>query len=421
MGLIANVEKKKKELKKEPKIEKKEASTQNRLDNFDRTEKPKEKVDTDQDILAKLDRIKKQEEKPVVEEKLDVEKEVLEKLDKIEKPKEKVEEKNIDTNQDILERLDTIKKQAEIKPSEKKEDKTISKEKEIIEKVVDAVEKPKKKSPFAEIKRQIEGKLRRSKPEFNLKETMEDIKEEIEDELGTEKKFVKTKGRIATGLPGLDQLMEGGFLDKSMVLVVGGAGSGKSIFSMQFLVNGVQDYNETGIYITFEQNEEKVLRDYERFEWNIVDKVKKGNLVILPYTPEQVDRFLDSGGGIVRDIIDKIGAKRVVVDSVSAFLLLFPNELDKRRAVFRLYETMSKWGCTTLLIDEHEPHPKIHESTVIEFQADTVLLLYNQRKGDIRERSMEIFKMRATQHTQKIFPMKIDDSGITIYPDASVF
>jgi len=429
MGLIAKVEKKKKELKKGfisdlKKEPKKEKPKEERVE----VEPKEERVEVEEDpalkILEKLKKVEKPKEE-VKEEKEDPAQKVLDNLDKVEKPKEEPEEKKSDIEKEIVEKLEEIdkpkKKKSKIS-SKKKKPESSSKEKKKTEEV-EKKEEPKEKteSPFASIKRRIEGKLRRTKPEFDPKEDMEDIKEEIEEELGTDKKFIKIKGRIATGLPGLDQLMEGGFIKKSMVLVVGGAGSGKSIFSMQFLINGVHNYNESGIYITFEQNQEKVLRDYERFDWNMEDKVKNGKLVILPYTPEQVDRFLDSGGGIVRDIIDKIGAKRVVVDSISAFLLLYPSELEKRRAVYKLYETMSKWNCTTLLIDEHEPHPEIHESTVVEFQADTVLLLYNQRKGDIRERSMEIFKMRATQHTQKIFPMKIDDSGITIYPDASVF
>ena len=227
--------------------------------------------------------------------------------------------------------------------------------------------------------------------------------------------------RVPTGLSGLDPLIEGGFLRKSMVLVSGGPGAGKSIFAMNFLVNGINDFKENGIYITFEQDVDKVLRDYERFNWDLKKKVNDGSLVILPYSPDQVDRFLDVGGGMVRDIIEKIGAKRVVFDSITAFLLLYGDELARRKNMFKLYSAMNNWGCTTLMISEYDSEQLLRKSTVLEFQADGVLLLYNQRKWDVRERSMEIFKMRATQHSQKIFPMKIDDSGITIFPEANVF
>lgn len=277
-----------------------------------------------------------------------------------------------------------------------------------------------KTNNFVDIKKEIEDKLivRDKKEEFS----MDNIRKIVDDfaikEIMNSSFLVK---RVPTGLNGLDDLMEGGFLQKSMVLIGGGAGSGKSIFSMQFLINGIERFNENGVYITFEQSEEDVLRDYDRFNWKIRNKVKEGKLVILSYTPEQVERFLESGGGIVRDIIEKANAKRVVIDSLTAFMLLYPGEMEKRRTFFRLYSAMNKWNCTTLMTSEQEPDPLFHKSIIVEFQADTVILLYNIRKGDVRERSMEIFKMRATQHTAKIFPLKIDDSGIVVYPEETVF
>ena len=67
------------------------------------------------------------------------------------------------------------------------------------------------------------------------------------------------------------------------------------------------------------------------------------------------------------------------------------------------------------------PDLEKHHSTVVEFEVDGVVLLYNIRKGDIRERSLEVFKMRGTQHSAKIYPMKINEDGIMVFPDESVF
>ncbi len=149
--------------------------------------------------------------------------------------------------------------------------------------------------------------------------------------------------------------------------------------------------------------------------------IEKKKLTLGYYSPEQVQKVLETGGGIIRDIIEATKAKRLVIDSLTAFTLLFDGKLEKRKAILKLMEASSKWGVTTLMTSEHEPDPYKHESNVVEFEVDGVVLLYNIRKGDVRERSIEIYKMRGTKHAAKIFPMKIDEEGITIYPEETVF
>jgi circadian clock protein KaiC len=227
--------------------------------------------------------------------------------------------------------------------------------------------------------------------------------------------------RVPTYIQGFDDAISGGFLKNSVNMIGGGAGSGKSIFCMQFLVNGIEKHNENCIYISFEEDEEKILRDMKKFGWNLEEKIKNKQLVILSYTPEEVDKVLETGAGTVRDIIDSIDAKRIVVDSMTAFLLLYKTEREQRKAALKLFESTSKWNCTTLITSEQEPDPERHSSTVTEFESDSVILLYNIRKGDVRERSIEIFKMRATLHSAKIFPMQITEKGIIVYPEQVVF
>jgi circadian clock protein KaiC len=267
--------------------------------------------------------------------------------------------------------------------------------------------KSSKQIDLATIKSEIEAKLK--KPGMQA-DSIEEHEEHHHEE-----------GRIHTGIPGLDDVMEGGFKLGSVYLVGGGAGSGKSIFCMQFLSEGIDQHNENGIYISFEEDKQKILEDFKRFEWNIKEKIDNKQLVMLYYTPEQVEKVLESGGGIIRDTIESIGAKRLVIDSLTAFTLLHNTEIEKRRAVLRLFDEARKWGVTSLMTSEIEPDPDKHKSNVMEFETDGVILLYNIRKGDIRERALEIFKMRGTHHSAKIFPMQITKSGIKIYPEETVF
>ncbi len=249
---------------------------------------------------------------------------------------------------------------------------------------------------------------------------------EIEETIHSTQKDILEHGdehslRVPTGIEGLDEVMEGGLRLGTVNLVGGGAGCGKSILSMQYLVEGIRKYNEVGMYISFEENPEKIIQDFRSFGWDLKGYVSQKKLVILYYTPEQVERFLDSGGGIVRDLIETLKIKRMVVDSLTAFSLLFLTELEKTKGILKLFDSIHDWGVTSLMTSEQEPNPTSHKSTVIEFQVDGVVLLYNVRKGDIRERSLEIFKMRATKHSAKIFPMQITDTGVTIYPEEPVF
>jgi len=276
-----------------------------------------------------------------------------------------------------------------------------------------------------EIKQQAKAEPKEEKkevkPDFS---SLKSIKAAIEAKLKrkpSQSATTPAKNRISTGIPGLDEVTNGGFRRGTVNLIAGGPGSGKTIFGMQFLMNGIDKYDEPGVYISFEQNEKELFEDMNSFGWNLEEKIKNKKLVILSYSPEQVEKVLKTGGGTVRDVIESISAKRVVIDSLTAFTLLHENQLEQRKACLDLFKAIKRWNCSALLLAEHEGNPELHSPTVEEFEVDAVILIYNIRKGDVRERALEIFKMRATKHSAKIFPMTITNDGMMIYPDQTVF
>ncbi|MFH1316031.1 MAG: ATPase domain-containing protein [Candidatus Woesearchaeota archaeon] len=237
---------------------------------------------------------------------------------------------------------------------------------------------------------------------------------------------IKTKinapnNRVQTGIEGLDKIMHGGFERNSVNIIGGGAGSGKSILCMQFLMNGVKKYNEPGIYITFEEDKKKMLKHMKQFGWDLEKLESENKLAVIEYTPEQVGKLLEEGGGVIDNMIEKMGAKRIVIDSLTAFTMLHRDELAKIQASLALFRLMQKWACTALLTAESDPDPEKHKSTIMEFEVDGVILLYYLRKGDTRERALEILKLRGLAHSTKIFPMKITDNGIVIFPEEGIF
>jgi circadian clock protein KaiC len=220
--------------------------------------------------------------------------------------------------------------------------------------------------------------------------------------------------RVQTGIPDLDRVISGGLKAYSTTLVSGGAGTGKSTFGLQFLVNGVLLYNQPGIYITFEQTAQSIRELGKQFGWDLENLEKQNMIVIHEYTPEQISKALETGGGSIRDMIDSVGARRIVIDSITEFRMLFHSEIAQRKALTELFKSFAKWKCTSIVIGQEHSESVGHISSVLDYECDAVILLYNERKGDIRFRSVEIYKMRETKHAGRIFPMRITANGIII-------
>jgi KaiC/GvpD/RAD55 family RecA-like ATPase len=249
------------------------------------------------------------------------------------------------------------------------------------------------------------------------------IKESIEEELSIsrQKTTISSEDRLSSGIADLDGVMGGGFIKNTVNLIVGGPGSGKSTLAMQFLVSGIEDYNEPGVYVSFEQSEREMKASFKQFTWNLPSKIKNNKITLLTYTPEQVQKVLETGGGTIRDVVEKMGATRIVIDSLTAFTILHDTDLSQRKACIDLFQAIKSWGCTALLISEQDPDPEKRTPSVEEFEVDGVILLYNMRKGDVRERALEVFKMRGTSHSAKLFPLKISKNGMMIFPDQTIF
>ena len=152
------------------------------------------------------------------------------------------------------------------------------------------------------------------------------------------------------------------------------------------------------------------------FGWDLAKYEKQGMFTYLEYTPEQVKKVLVEGGGIVEAIIEKMKAKRIVIDSVTSFALLYEDELTKKEAALALFELIDKWGCTGFLTSQDTTSDHMTMSAAMEFEVDSIFILYHVKKKGIRQRAMEILKMRGTKIPEKTFEMSISNKGITINP-----
>lgn len=244
-------------------------------------------------------------------------------------------------------------------------------------------------------------------------------KQTIEKKTKTEIKIdpPKRKKRIKTGIINLDPLIQGGLKETSITLVAGDAGSGKTIFAMQFLLEGLKA-RECCLYITFEEKRDKLYDDLSVFNWDFKKYEKEKKFFYLEYSPEQVKSLIEEGGGTVDQLISKHKISRLVIDSITSFSLLYKDELERKEAGLALFELINKWGCTAMLTSQAEGKRYELESSTLEFEADNIILLYHFKQKGERIRAIEILKMRGTKHTDKTMKIEILNScGFTVRPN----
>ena len=229
--------------------------------------------------------------------------------------------------------------------------------------------------------------------------------------------------RVPTGIHGLDELIEGGFEEGSAVLIVGSAGTGKTLFGLQFLYEGAKKYNEPGIFISFEEERESLYKHSSKFAWEFKELEKKGLFKVLEYKPHHVEKLIKEGGGPIKDQIRTMGAKRLVIDSITSYGLLFKDEYQRRENILKFFELLHKWGCTSLIISELPPKVAEVKEGSVGFLTDAIISLYYSKGEDrgMRVHSCEILKMRGTKHTNKLLALGFEKNGLVIYSDVEVF
>lgn len=231
-----------------------------------------------------------------------------------------------------------------------------------------------------------------------------------------------TEGRTPSGIPGLDELCEGGFERNSSILVLGGAGSGKTTFLMQFVYSGALFYDEPGVFLSLEEPKERLIKHAFDFGWDLKTLEDDGKLAIINYKPHEIKKLSEEGGGLIWDTITEIGAKRVAIDSLTSYVVLFGSLYQAREAQLNLFEMVRKWNCTTLFSGEASKNASVRTKFGMEYLSDGVVALHHPRHGNSRIRAMEIFKMRGTNHSQKICPFDIvPKEGIIAYPNEDIF
>ncbi|MBD3388083.1 MAG: AAA family ATPase [Candidatus Altiarchaeales archaeon] len=228
------------------------------------------------------------------------------------------------------------------------------------------------------------------------------------------------KEKVPTGIPGLDEMLEGGFKKNTNVLIVGGCGSGKSTMAMQFIYNGAK-MGHPGVYVTFEEGAEEIRENMKGHGWDIKKMEDENKIRILAIEPQDVMHILRGEYGRIEDAINELGADRVVIDSVTSIEMMIESEFEQRQGVLKLITWLRKSGCTSLMV--YEKAVDVHSASNhgnMESIVDGVILLYNLRRGKTRVRALEILKMRGARHMTNLVPYVLE-KGITLQPHQTIF
>lgn len=228
--------------------------------------------------------------------------------------------------------------------------------------------------------------------------------------------------RLKTAIKGFDELIEGGFVKDTVNLITGPAGSGKSLFGMQFIYNGVRLYEETGIYITLEEGSENVRNTMINHDMDIDKFINEGKLYIIDLGEVEKDtaksarriRGFESLAEFLSNLIKISHAKRVVVDNLSAIGINYETSGDLRQGLFRFGRFLKDNSVTSLLITEMLNEEQKTRFGVEEFIADSFIqLLMREEKGQLA-RYIIVRKIRFSAHDDKMYPIQLTKDGIKV-------
>lgn len=247
--------------------------------------------------------------------------------------------------------------------------------------------------------------------------------------------------RAKTGIKGLDELIEGGLPRGYSFLLLGGPGTGKTTFGVQYLYKGAMDYGESGLYVTFDEPPYSIAGNSQRYGWNLGDVEKQGKFAFVDVSPIKrqvtgtfVPAALQQGflgaakfniedvAKVISDTKQKIKAKRCVIDSITALTLQYKDDFEMRQQTLHLIKILTEMDLTTIMLAENaEDRQDVTRFGAESFLAQGVIVLHMYRVEESNVKALEVRKMRGAKHTDRLCPYRITAEGIEVYPEETVF
>jgi len=228
-----------------------------------------------------------------------------------------------------------------------------------------------------------------------------------------------------TGIPGFDEITQGGLPAGRPTLVCGSAGAGKTLFAMEFLVRGAMLYDEPGVFVSFEETDEELSTNVASLGFDL-KQLSADKKLVLDYVFIERSEIEETGEYDLEGLflrlgyaIDSIGAKRIVLDTLEALFSALPNEAIVRAELRRLFRWLKEKGVTAVITCERGDGT-LTRYGLEEYVADCVILLDHRVQNQISTRRMRIVKYRGTSHGTNEYPFLIDEKGFSVLPITSV-
>ena len=231
--------------------------------------------------------------------------------------------------------------------------------------------------------------------------------------------------RVQTGIAGLDQMLCGGFLPRSANLIEGAPGTGKTTLGMQFIYNGITRYDEPGLILTFEEFPQQYYQDAASFGWDFRQLERENKLRVIMTSPEVSLADLESVGGMVETAADELGARRILVDSLTHMERLAENpgagepgpdqEVKLRALQYTFINALKREGLTAVLTKESNTlFGESYSRDTAAFVADSYLMLRYVEIESTIHKALLVLKLRGSDHAKDIRQFQITPHGIEV-------
>ena len=221
--------------------------------------------------------------------------------------------------------------------------------------------------------------------------------------------------RVKTGLSGLDDMLQGGFLPQTANLVEGAPGTGKSTLGMQFIYNGIVKYNEPGLIITFEEFPQQYYRDAAAFGWDFRKLEAEGKLKVIMTSPQVTKLDLETVGGLIETMANEMSARRVLVDSISHFERISKDPVELRAIQFSLINALKRERLTSVLTRETPALlGEMPSDESVAFVVDSYIMLRYVEIESTIQKALLVLKLRGSNHDKDIRQFQIGPQGIDV-------
>ena len=249
--------------------------------------------------------------------------------------------------------------------------------------------------------------------------------------------------RVLTGIKGLDELVKDGIPKGGIYLVLGGPGAGKTTLNTQFLVNGINEFKENGVFATLVEGADRIRKDMGQFGWDLDKMEKSGNLRLIDASPNAPDPITKMSGNIMYSVginsigqrefslinlikaiqsnAEEIDAKRIVVDSMGALIFQYPEYIQRRNAIMDLFRALEATGATCFVAQELKDTGLERQLLDEEYLSSGVILMQSFKVGKVLTRVIQIEKMRRSAADNQPRPYRITNKGIEVFPKEGVF